>query len=99
MYLLNQTSSAINLTWDYSINDNETLLNISSNGTKQNSDSNNLTISIFLSCFCIITIFGNGLVIFAVIKERYLKTGMSNIEVLFSLVKFYSIICKELFKN
>ena len=31
---------------------------------------------VFLSCFCFVTVFGNGLVIYAVIQERYLKSGM-----------------------
>ena len=30
----------------------------------------------FLSCFCFVTVFGNGLVLYAVLQERYLKSGM-----------------------
>lgn len=32
-------------------------------------------LSFILSCFCIITVFGNALVIYAVLQERYLKSG------------------------
>lgn len=32
-------------------------------------------LSLILSCFCVITVFGNALVIYAVIQERYLKSG------------------------
>ena len=30
----------------------------------------------FLSCFCLLTVIGNGLVIYAVVQERYLKSGL-----------------------
>lgn len=56
-------------------NDSETSSNISLNKTKQNIDFTNTILVIFLCFFCIITIFGNALVIYAVIQERYLKSG------------------------
>ncbi|CAF1413896.1 unnamed protein product [Rotaria sp. Silwood1] len=50
-------------------------LNISLYETKQNIDLKNSILVIFLSFFCIITVFGNALVIYAVIQERYLKSA------------------------
>jgi hypothetical protein len=51
-------------------------LNISSEELKQNVNLTHFIISIFLSFFCVITVFGNALVIYAVVQERYLKSGM-----------------------
>jgi hypothetical protein len=52
------------------------LINSSLEETKQSIDLTILIPCIFLSFFCIITVFGNGLVIYAVIQERYLKSGL-----------------------
>lgn len=51
-------------------------LNISSEENRQIINLPNLLLTILLSGFCIITVFGNALVIYAVIKERYLKSGI-----------------------
>jgi hypothetical protein len=50
-------------------------LNISFEETKQSIHFTLVLLSLFLSCFCIVTVFGNALVIYAVIQERYLKSG------------------------
>ncbi|CAF1093903.1 unnamed protein product [Rotaria sordida] len=57
------------------INNSKNSTNIFFYETKQNIDFTNLILAIFLCLFCIITIFGNGLVIYAVIQERYLKSA------------------------
>ena len=43
---------------------------------KQNIQLKHLALGVFLSFFCFITVFGNGLVIYAVVQERYLKSGI-----------------------
>ncbi len=50
--------------------------NISSIEIKQNIQLNHPALGIFLSLFCFITVFGNGLVIYAIVQERYLKSGI-----------------------
>ncbi len=60
------------------LNNSKNFLNISFEESKQTINLTSLLLSIFLSCFCIITVFGNGLVIYAVIQERYLKSGIYN---------------------
>ncbi len=55
---------------------NHTFNNNSSIETKQNIQLNHLALGIFLSFFCFITVFGNGLVIYAIVQERYLKSGI-----------------------
>ena len=50
--------------------------NISSTEIKQNIQLNHPALGIFLSLFCFITVFGNGLVIYAIVQERYLKSGI-----------------------
>jgi hypothetical protein len=57
------------------INNSKNFLNISFEENKEIINLTSLLLSIFLSCFCIITIFGNALVIYAVVQERYLKSG------------------------
>jgi hypothetical protein len=54
---------------------NQTFNNISSIETKPNIQLSNTALGIFLSFFCFITVFGNGLVIYAIVQERYLKSG------------------------
>lgn len=52
----------------------------SSTSTLISTQTNQLSYSalgIFLSLFCFITVFGNGLVIYAIVQERYLKSGNS----------------------
>ncbi|CAF2703735.1 unnamed protein product [Rotaria sp. Silwood2] len=56
-------------------NTNHTINNISSLDIKQNIDLSHLALGIFLTFFCFITVFGNGLVIYAVVQERYLKSA------------------------
>jgi len=58
------------------INHSKNSLNISFEENRQIINLTSLLFSIFLSGFCIITIFGNALVIYAVIQERYLKSGI-----------------------
>jgi hypothetical protein len=58
------------------INNSNNSFNISFEENKQIFNLSILSIVIFLSCFCIITVFGNALVIYAVIQERYLKSGI-----------------------
>ena len=41
------------------------------------------TLSILLICFCLITVFGNALVIYAVVQERYLKSGISHVSIFY----------------
>lgn len=53
-----------------------TISNISSIEIKQNIQLSNSALGIFLALFCFITVFGNGLVIYAVVQERYLKSGI-----------------------
>jgi hypothetical protein len=55
---------------------NYTIDNISSIETKENIQLSNSALGIFLSLFCFITVFGNGLVIYAIVQERYLKSGI-----------------------
>jgi hypothetical protein len=55
---------------------NHTYNNISSIETKPNIQLSHLALGIFLSFFCFITVFGNGLVIYAIVQERYLKSGI-----------------------
>jgi len=55
---------------------NYTFNNISLIETEQNIQLSNLALGIFLSFFCFITVFGNGLVIYAIVQERYLKSGI-----------------------
>lgn len=47
---------------------------------------------IFLSFFCFITVFGNALVIYAIIQERYLKSGMYPDDLNTRLRAFFCII-------
>jgi len=54
---------------------NQTFNNISSVATKPNIQLSHTALGIFLSFFCFITVFGNGLVIYAIVQERYLKSG------------------------
>jgi len=54
---------------------NHTFDNISSGEIKQNIQLSHPALGIFLSFFCFITVFGNGLVIYAIVQERYLKSG------------------------
>ncbi len=54
---------------------NYILKNISSIETKHNIQLSYSALGIFLSLFCFITVFGNGLVIYAIVQERYLKSG------------------------
>lgn len=54
---------------------NNTISNISSIETKQPIQLTHTALGIFLSLFCFITVFGNGLVIYAIVQERYLKSG------------------------
>jgi hypothetical protein len=61
------------------LNNSKYSLNISFQETKQTHNLSTFILAIFLSCFCIITVFGNALVIYAVIKERYLKSGKQKI--------------------
>jgi hypothetical protein len=58
------------------LNNSKSSLNISFEETKQTINLTIFILSIFLSCFCLITVFGNALVIYAVIQERYLKSGI-----------------------
>lgn len=56
------------------LNDSFTTIstNLTSTHTNQLSYS---ALGIFLSLFCFITVFGNGLVIYAIVQERYLKSA------------------------
>lgn len=49
--------------------------NLSNIETKQTIQLSHTALGIFLSLFCFITVFGNGLVIYAIVQERYLKSG------------------------
>lgn len=60
-----------------SVSNTNIFLNNSSDNLHQSAQLWILILSCFLSCFCIITVLGNVLVIYAVIQERYLKSGMS----------------------
>ncbi len=53
--------------------------NISFEETNQTINLPIYILSVFLICFCLITVFGNALVIYAVIQERYLKSGISQV--------------------
>jgi len=57
-------------------NQNYSNNNISSIEIKQNIQLHYPVLGIFLSFFCFITVIGNGLVIYAIIQERYLKSGI-----------------------
>ena len=59
-----------------SVSNTNIFLNNSSDNLHQSAQLWILLLSFFLSCFCIITVLGNALVIYAVIQERYLKSGM-----------------------
>ena len=67
-----------NSTPDNLINNSKNSLNIFIHEANQTINSTDLILCIILSLFCIITIFGNVLVIYAVIQERYLKSGIVN---------------------
>ena len=67
------THSTINY---YNNHTNHTINNISSLETKQFIQLSHLALGIFLTFFCFITVFGNGLVIYAIVQERYLKSGI-----------------------
>lgn len=54
----------------------DTLANRSALGSTQPIHLSHSALGIFLSLFCFITVFGNGLVIYAIIQERYLKSGL-----------------------
>jgi hypothetical protein len=54
---------------------NYTTVNISSTEITPNIQLSHSALGIFLSIFCFITVFGNGLVIYAIVQERYLKSG------------------------
>jgi hypothetical protein len=82
---LSLTSTAINTISHSNINNknekpyihsNHTINNLSSTEIRQNIQLSSVALGLFLSLFCIITIFGNCLVIFAIVQERYLKSGM-----------------------
>lgn len=49
--------------------------NLSTIDTKQTVQLTYSFLGIFLSLFCFITVVGNGLVIYAIVQERYLKSG------------------------
>ncbi|CAF3447813.1 unnamed protein product [Rotaria socialis] len=49
--------------------------NISLLEVKQNIQLHHSGLGIFLTFFCFITVFGNGLVIYAIVQERYLKSA------------------------
>ncbi|CAF1585768.1 unnamed protein product [Rotaria sp. Silwood1] len=70
---LNLTSTTIRTTIQSNIN--YTINNISSFNIQQNIELSHLALGIFLTFFCFITVFGNGLVIYAVVQERYLKSA------------------------
>jgi len=75
---LTLTSTTINTIIQSNNNNNhsnQTFNNISSIATKQNIQLSHTALGIFLSFFCFITVFGNGLVIYAIVQERYLKSG------------------------
>ena len=52
-----------------------TIHNLSSEEQDHHVHINHSALGIFLSLFCFITVFGNGLVIYAIVQERYLKSG------------------------
>ncbi|CAF1057133.1 unnamed protein product [Adineta steineri] len=75
---LSSTSSTINTIIQSNNNNrsNYTSNNISSiEQSQKNTQLTNLPLGIFLSLFCFITVFGNGLVIYAIVQERYLKSA------------------------
>lgn len=57
------------------LNDSNTSRNISLEPAEHTVSLTLIILSLFLSCFCIITVLGNALVIYAVLQERYLKSG------------------------
>ena len=57
------------------VSNSQLALNLSTEDTKPTVHLSILILSLFLSCFCVITVLGNALVIYAVIQERYLKSG------------------------
>lgn len=63
---------------------NQSLTTISTNLTSSISTHTNQVsysaLGIFLVLFCFITVFGNGLVIYAIVQERYLKSGKKSID-------------------
>lgn len=76
-FLNNQTSS---FRWSINARFNSTSPNSSDvnlNHSVQPIDITSSALGIFLSLFCFITVFGNGLVIYAIVQERYLKSGES----------------------
>jgi hypothetical protein len=71
-----------NLTFDNLINKSKNASYIPLEEIKQTIDLTHLILSFILSLFCIITVCGNILVIYAVIQERYLKSGRVNYQIL-----------------
>ncbi|CAF0975118.1 unnamed protein product [Adineta ricciae] len=72
--ILSSTSSTINtIIQSYQLN--STKENTSLHTPKERVQLNSLPLGIFLSLFCFITVFGNGLVIYAIVQERYLKSA------------------------
>ncbi|CAF3357335.1 unnamed protein product [Rotaria socialis] len=78
-----------NFTAHILFNNSKIFFNTSLYEIKQSIDLTNSILALILSCFCMITIFGNALVIYAVIQERYLK----------SVTYYYmaSLACADLF--
>ncbi|CAF0902633.1 unnamed protein product [Rotaria sordida] len=75
-FFLNLTSTTIHTIIQSNINhSNYTINNISSLEITQNIQLGHSALGIFLTLFCFITVFGNGLVIYAVVQERYLKSA------------------------
>ncbi|UJR15180.1 hypothetical protein I4U23_002141 [Adineta vaga] len=62
--VINSTPFDLNNSFEFSLKEIESNFNLI-----------HLILSIILSCFCIITVFGNILVIYAVVQERYLKSA------------------------
>ena len=84
--LVNTTVNTISKKSNYSPSSNQhrftspnrsdpTIHNLSLTEQDHHVHINHSALGIFLSLFCFITVFGNGLVIYAIVQERYLKSG------------------------
>lgn len=65
-----------NITTYFLLNNTKYIYNTSLHEIKHHIDITSSILIIILCIFCVITVCGNGLVIYAVIQERYLKSGI-----------------------
>ena len=64
-----------------------TTSNLNFNHSSESIQPSHSALGLFLGFFCFITVFGNGLVIYAIVQERYLKSGMSQSFLLITMLQ------------